>query len=170
MQAELKINRSGDKNDSMVTERAGSTTATSNVADSKQEHTRPLLISFFHSSFLLQFHSYISGEVHLEQLRTTETCQMLLRDKERIHSGSDSCANYAWQWAIAELSRAGWLLAACRLVCRFGWPYLVYRISPLELSILVYHFIFYDWGTNFGQERMLQCCNESRWEDRSQEI
>lgn len=67
MQAKLKINRRGDKNDLLVTERAGSTTAASNTAHSERgEHTSPLLISFFHSSFLLQFHSYISGEVHLE--------------------------------------------------------------------------------------------------------
>lgn len=89
MQAELKINRGGDKNDLMVIERPGSTTAT--------DHKSTLLISFFHSSFLFNFHSYISGEAHLEGLRTTETCQTLLRDKERIHSHSNSCANEAWQ-------------------------------------------------------------------------
>lgn len=96
MQAELKINRRGDKNVLMVIERAGSTTATSNAANSEQgEHTSTLLISFFFSTanFFKNFHSYILGEVHLERLRTTETCQTLLRDKEGIHSRSDSCAN-----------------------------------------------------------------------------
>lgn len=168
MQAELKINRGGDKNDLMVIERAGSTTATSN--SERGEHKSTLLISFFHSSFLFNFHSYISGEAHLEGLRTTETCQTLLRDKERIHSHSNSCANEAWQWAVAERSRAGWLLAACRLVCRFGWSYLAYRIPPIESSILDDHFTFHDWEPKLGPERMLQCCDESWWEDKGHEV
>lgn len=45
MQAELKINRGGDKNDLMVIERAGSTTATSN--SERGEHKSTLLIFFF---------------------------------------------------------------------------------------------------------------------------
>lgn len=62
MQAVLKINMRGDKTDLMMIERAGSTTATSNEANSEQGE--PVNFCFFHSSFLLNFH--ISGEVHLK--------------------------------------------------------------------------------------------------------
>ena len=41
------------------------------------------------------------------------------------------------------LELAAFAIAACQLVCRFGWPYLVYWISPLELSILGYRFFFF---------------------------
>lgn len=48
MQAEVKINRRGDKNVLMVIERAGSIAATSNTVNSEQgEHTSTLLISVF---------------------------------------------------------------------------------------------------------------------------
>lgn len=77
---------------------------------------------------------------HSEQQRAAR----LLRDKERIHSHSNSCANEAWQWAAAAQSRAGRLLAACRLVCWFGWPYLLHRIPPTESSTLDYHSILQD--------------------------
>lgn len=90
MQAELKINKRGDKNDLMVIERAGGTVATSNAANSERgEHTSALLISslslffFLHSSFLLHFHSHISGEVHLERLGTTETSQSAAEGQRR---------------------------------------------------------------------------------------
>lgn len=53
MQAELKINRGGDKNDLMVIERAGSTTATSN--SERGEHKSTLLISFFPQLISFQF-------------------------------------------------------------------------------------------------------------------
>lgn len=67
MQAELKINKRGDKNDLMVIERAGGTVATSNAANSERgEHTSALLISslslFF---FFTQLISSTFSQPHL---------------------------------------------------------------------------------------------------------
>lgn len=72
----------------MVIERAGSAPAPAHSEPG--EHKSTLLMS-------VSFHSSFAGEVRLERLRTTESCQTLLRDKERIHSLSDSCANSAWR-------------------------------------------------------------------------
>lgn len=81
----------------MVIERAGNITATSNSEGG--ERTSTLLISFFFFSTAHFFFIFTGPSQvrliwkHSEQQRPAR----LLRDKERIHSHSNSCANEAWQ-------------------------------------------------------------------------
>lgn len=99
MQAELKINKRGDKNDLMVIERAGGTVATSNAANSERgEHTSALLISslfffFYTAHFFYIFTATSQVRFIWNDSEQQRPAKALLRDKEGIHGSSDSCAN-----------------------------------------------------------------------------
>lgn len=143
------------QNDLMVIERARGPTATPN--SEQGEHKSTLLIHFFPPQLItfsfLRLHLRWGSYGGSENNREPASC--LLRDKERIHSHSNSCANEVRWWALR-------LLAARRLVCRFGRAHLLHRIPQSESSTLDHHFIFYDWGPGLGQEKILKQCNESQ--------